>query len=57
MGMNLEVIERMKSVGMDGKGLQGKEWEEFRSKEMGKDGIKKEGIEFDQKGWKGKKWK
>ena len=42
---------------MYGKGLQGKEWEEFRSKEMGKDGIKKEGIEFDQKGWKGKKWK
>ena len=30
--MNLEVIERMKSVGMDGKGLQGKGWEGFGSK-------------------------
>ena len=30
--MNLEVIKRMKSVGMDGKGLQGKGWEGFGSK-------------------------
>ena len=32
MRMNFEVIEKMKSVGMDGKGLQEKGWEEFGSK-------------------------